>query len=345
MNSTTTPACPVFGTCGGCTYQNVSYEEELSIKEAGLRRLFSEKLGLHETLFDPIAASPEPYNYRNRLDLSLRRRQGEFSIGFQIPGTHKLVSVDACAIARKEISDYVPALKLEAAAKLPADYRAANIVVRTGEDGRVMWGGIGRRSLRMQEQDYFWTTLRGRKIFYSLETFFQANLYILPVLMDILEKYANLDENTNFLDVYSGTGLFGLCFADQVKKVFMIEEVGASTTVANYAVHYHKMRNVEIRTGKAEVRMPELLRELPGGKNIAVVDPPRQGLTPSALETLCEAKQLETLFYLSCYPEALVRDLAVFIEKGWTVERVIPFDFFPRTHHIETLAMLKPGKS
>ncbi len=352
MNSTkpalldpVTPLCPVFGTCGGCSYQNIPYEQELSLKQEQLQSLFAQKLELDESVFDPIVASPEPYHYRNRLDLNLRRRKGEITIGFQIPGTHRQVAVESCAIARKEISDFMPELQAQASAKLPDDYRAANLVVRTGDDGRVLWGGIGRRSLRMAEEDYFFTVLRGRKIFYSLETFFQANLYILPAVMDVLEKYAGMDGETHFLDLYSGTGLFGLCFADQVKKVYMIEEVGASTTAANYAVRYHDLKNVEIRTGRVEDQLPLLLNEGIAGKKVAIVDPPRKGLTPSALETLCSAKDLDSLFYLSCFPEALARDLTVFIEKGWKVEKIIPFDFFPRTNHLETLALLKPVRA
>lgn len=342
MNSETTPLCPVFGTCGGCTYQNISYEEELRVKESGLRRLFEEKLGLDASFFDPIVASPQPYHYRNRLDLSLRRRRDGFQIGFQIPGSFQLVPIENCAIARPEISGFIPSLREEAAAKLPDDYRTANLVVRTGEDGRVRWGGIGRRSLRLDEKDYFYTELRGRKIFYSLDTFFQANLYILPALMSVIEKYADFHPETYFLDLYAGAGLFGLCFPDKVKRVLMIEENPASTKAADYAIRYHGLNNIEIRTGRVETELPKILDEKNAARHIAIVDPPRGGLTPSASETLSAAKDLDKLFYLSCCPETLARDLAVFTGKGWKIERIIPFDFFPRTHHLETLVLLKP---
>ena len=337
------PLCPVFGACGGCSYQDISYEHELALKEENLRKLFFEKLGLTAEIFDPIVASPEPYHYRNRLDLTLRRTKDGIMLGFQVAAARKIIEVEACPIARKEISEFIPQLKREATAKLPADYRNANVVVRTGEDGRVLWGGIGRRSLALQEKDYFWTTVRGRKIFYSLDTFFQANLFILPALMDVIEKYAEFDAQTCFLDLYSGTGLFGLAFADKAAKVFMIEENGPSTEVAAYALRFHNLTHAAVRAGKVETELPAVLKELQNEKRvIAIVDPPRHGLSVSALETIAAEKKLEKLFYLSCLPESLARDLALFKEKGWRVEKVIPFDFFPRTHHLETLVLLKP---
>ncbi len=339
------PLCPVFGVCGGCSHQDISYEHELALKEENLKKLFFENFGLTPEFFDPIEASPEPYHYRNRLDLTLRRKKDGILLGFQVAAARTVIEIEKCPIAREEISKFIPQLKQEAVAKLPSDYRNANLVVRTGEDGRVLWGGIGRRSLSLPEKDYFWTTVRGRKIFYSLDTFFQANLFILPRLMDVIEKYAGFDAQTCFLDLYSGTGLFGLAFADKASKIFMIEENGPSTQAAAYALNYHKLAHAFIRTGKVETELPAVLEELKNEKRvIAIVDPPRHGLSAAALEAIAAEKKLEKLFYLSCLPESLARDLVLFKEKGWRIEKVIPFDFFPRTHHLETLVLLVPGE-
>jgi tRNA/tmRNA/rRNA uracil-C5-methylase (TrmA/RlmC/RlmD family) len=68
-----------------------------------------------------------------------------------------------------------------------------------------------------------------------------------------------------------------------------------------------------------------------------LIDPPRGGLAGSAIETLGEAKSLEALFYLSCSPESLARDLKHLAKAGWKVRKIMPFDFFPRTRHLETL--------
>jgi len=335
------PLCPLFGTCGGCQYQDISYEEELSRKEGLLKELFSRELDLPENVFEPITSSPESYYYRNRLDLTLRKRNnGERQMGFMLPGTQRLQEVAVCSIARKEINDFLPVLKTEAVRKLPEDYKTANLVVRVGEEGKVAWGGIGRRSLRMKEEDYFWTTVRGRKIFYALDTFFQANLSILEKIVSRIESLIEWREDTVFLDLYSGVGLFGIALADRAKEVVMIEEVGDSVTLARFNVNYHRLDHVKIFAGKVETHLPEVLKEMDGRSCVALIDPPRGGLAASAIETLGGARSLGSLFYLSCSPESLARDLKHLAKVGWKVRKIMPFDFFPRTRHLETLVWL-----
>lgn len=336
------PLCPVFGVCGGCSYQDISYAGELLIKGRKLRRLFADNFDLPEDVFQAIVPSPEAYHYRNRLDLTLCKLKGNILIGFQPASSKRLVLVDSCPIARKEISEFIPKLQKEASAKLPVDYRRANLVVRTGDDGRVLWGGIGRRSLVLKEEDYLWTEVSGKRIFYALDTFFQANLAILPRLIETIRPLAHFDKETFFWDFYSGVGLFGICFADQVKGAVMIEESADSARLAHFNVKYHGLKNIEIREGKVERELPRKIEKFRGKRNVGFVDPPRKGLSAGALEVFAGQKKFESFFYLSCRPESLIRDLKAFWKRGWKIERVIPFDFFPRTSHLEVLVLLKP---
>ena len=261
-------------------------------------------------------------------------------MGFMLPGTQRLQEVTVCAIARKEINDFIPMLKKEAVAKLPENYKVANLVVRVGEDGRVFWGGIGRRSLNMREEDYFWTHIHGRKIFYSLDTFFQANLFILGKVVSQLEDLIKWQKETVFLDLYSGVGLFGIALAGRAKEVVMIEEGSDSVKMARYNASYHHFSHVKILEGKVEVHLPEVLKGLKGQPCVGLIDPPRAGLVPSVVETLAYTEGLSSLFYLSCSPESLARDLKRLLQTGWKVQRIMPFDFFPRTRHLEALAWL-----
>jgi len=333
--------CPLFGSCGGCQYQDLSYEEELARKGAILKDLLTSEVGLAEDLFEPVTPSPEIYHYRNRLDLTLRKRNnGERQMGFMLPGTQRLQEVTACSIARTEINDFLKTLKEEAVRKLPEDYKTANLVVRVGDEGKVFWGGIGRRSLRMKPEDYFWTVVKGRKIFYALDTFFQANLSILESIVAKIESLIEWKEDTVFLDLYSGVGLFGIALADRAKEVVMIEEVSDSVTLARFNVSHHKMTHVKMLVGKVEIQLPEVLKESKGKSCVALIDPPRGGLAGSAIETLGQAEDLQSLFYLSCSPESLARDLKHLAKVGWHARKVMPFDFFPRTRHLETLVWL-----
>lgn len=336
------PLCPYFGVCGGCRYQDLAYEEELALKEGNLKKLLGKALALADEVFHPIVPSPEPYHYRSRLDLSFRRRGEKMSLGFMSEGTRRLVDIESCSIARQGVSDFLPALKKLAWEKLPANYKSANLVVKTGDGGEVRWGGIGRRSLRLPESEYFWTEIEGRKIFYSLDTFFQANLSILPTLIKTLRLLLNLTEETHLLDLYAGVGLFWVVFAPEVRRVWAVEESGSAMRVAEFNQKHHGLSNVTLMEGRTEEKIDEILAESGHTPFAAIVDPPRKGLSALALEKLRRAKTINPLIYISCNPSALACDLESFAEAGWRVDRVIPFDFFPRTQHLETLVRLVP---
>lgn len=347
------PVCPVFGICGGCDYQDVTYESELKHKESRLRYLFEQAFGSEtETWFRPIVASPEPYFYRHRLDIGLyRRKDGEVLMGFMREGKHRIVSIESCSIARREIVDFMPELKEQALKKLPEDYRTANLVVKTGDDGRVYWGGIGRRSLQQSPEDYLWTEIEGKRIFYSLETFFQANLQILPALLKTIRSFGLLNEKTVLFDLYSGVGLFGIPFAQDVGRVVMVEDCPGSVKLAQYNLQFHGCQDkIQMRPGRVEDQLLSLLKLFPGEKRGAIIDPPRKGCSPEVIQVLSESSKqegtsLDWLFYLSCSPESLVRDMKALLSSGWRVEHIIPFDFFPRTRHLETLVLLVPDRA
>jgi len=333
------PKCPVFGRCGGCSYQDLSYEEELLIKERQLKEDLRD-LNIDDTLFKSIIGSPKPYHYRHRLDLKLiKRKSGEVLIGFS-PATQKgIIEIDQCAIAHEGISDFINKLKIEAIEKLPQKYRMASLVVRSGANGLVHWGGIGRRSLVMNEEDYFSIELEGKQIFYALDTFFQANLSILSDVIKTIRGFDLWNKKSIFYDLYGGVGLFGLCLEDLSEKVILIEENVHAIKLAKYNIDYNKVSNFDIVKGRVEDTLEACLNQN-NYQRVAMIDPPRAGLSSEAREFITNCSKLDVLFYLSCHPESLARDLKSFLNNGWKLESIHPYDFFPKTKHIETLVHL-----
>jgi 23S rRNA (uracil1939-C5)-methyltransferase/tRNA (uracil-5-)-methyltransferase len=338
------PLCPIFGTCGGCQYQNIPYHQELRIKEESIRQLLTQRLDIGSETMKSIVPSPNPYHYRCRLDMRLlQTRSGEVVVGFSSPQNRRIVPAQTCAIAMPAVAQFLPELKHQAIKKLSNRYRNANLVVKTGDDGRVFWGGIGRRSLQMAESDYLWTEIHGKRIHFSLETFFQANLSILPDLIESIKALNLLDDNTIFFDLYGGVGLFSICFYDIVDRVICLEENPYAIKLANYNRDYHHYTHMEIRKGRLEDHLTDLFVSDPiddSKRRVVMIDPPRQGLSDLVVRTLADARTIDYLLYLSCHPESLVRDLSVFYDQGWQLDHVIPLDFFPRTKHIETLVSL-----
>lgn len=338
------PLCPVFGQCGGCDFQDISYQDELRLKDERLRQFLRESLVLDDQLFQPIVASPREYHYRHRLDIKLQMTKQGPLIGFTPKSGFGTLPIEQCPIAEQAVSDFIPQLKNEAIAKLTTKYRQANLVVRTGENGRVLWGGMGRRSLQLDEKDYFWTTIKGKRIYYSLDTFFQANLSILPTCMEIIESFDIWQDKNVFYDLYGGVGLFGIALSDVVKKVVLIENNVHSVKLARFNVKENDFKHFHIveSTVEAALASEEFMASAVNG--VGMIDPPRAGLSAEARHSLITAKIFSYLFYLSCNPIALVEDLKVFMDNGFEVEKIVPFDFFPKAKHIETLVLLKAPK-
>jgi len=335
------PLCAIFDQCGGCAYQNISYRDELKIKEDALKGLLDEHIPGVSERCQSIVASPKEYYYRNRIDLKLvQTKAREVFIGFAPKEGRGVIAIETCPIANEAICQMIPTLTEKAKAKLTPKYRQANIEIKTGDDGRVYWGGIGRRSLRLYSTDYLWTDILGKRIFYSLDTFFQANLSILPLVIERIKALSIFDSSTTFYDIYGGVGLFGVSFADGVKRVVLIEDNPASIELARFNRDFHKFVHFEIWQSRAEEKLEECLK-MDQGSQVVMVDPPRGGLSETVCETLTRAKSVKHVLYLSCNSQTLVRDLKKFISSGWQIHEVVPFDFFPKTKLLETLVVMK----
>jgi tRNA/tmRNA/rRNA uracil-C5-methylase (TrmA/RlmC/RlmD family) len=195
--------------------------------------------------------------------------------------------------------------------------------------------------LKEMKEDYFWTEIHGKKIFFALNTFFQANLFILPQLMEVLRGFPIWNKDKIFFDLYGGVGLFGLNVVDLVKEVYLIEENIFSIQLAHYNARHHALNNFFITEGRLEEKFSLLLEELQGDDHIAMIDPPRAGLSPSVVDCLNRVKKFKHLIYLSCDPETLIENCVELTKEEWQIKQVIPFDFFPRTRHLETLVLLE----
>lgn len=281
------PVCPLFGECSGCSYQNISYKQELKKKEVVLYELLSGLKSFNKDVLEPIVPSPQIYHYRHRFDLSFKKTlDKEIYIGFSPQGRRGVIPVDACPIANKAISDFIPQLKQEVKETLSPKYKRASLVVRSGEDLKVRWGGIGKGSLQMKEADYFYYTVNGRRIFYSLDTFFQANLSILPSLFEKIISLPIWTKDSVFFDLYGGVGLFSIGLIDCVRSSVLIESNPSSVKLARYSRDIHQLQDFEIVEGRVENNLSLISSKSQSEHNVALIDPPRAGLSLSALHFL-----------------------------------------------------------
>ncbi|MEL7568407.1 MAG: 23S rRNA (uracil(1939)-C(5))-methyltransferase RlmD [Dehalobacterium sp.] len=169
-------------------------------------------------------------------------------------------------------------------------------------------------------------------------SFVQVNSKQTQVLYSKVLEYADLKGQETVVDLYCGIGTISLLLAKKAGKVIGVEEFRAAVDDAEYNARINNFNNVEFIAGKAEVILPEMHAS---GINpdIIVLDPPRKGCDPVALEAIVRMKPRK-LVYVSCDPATLARDLKILSEKGYKTIEVQPVDMFPQTTHVECVIMM-----
>lgn len=172
----------------------------------------------------------------------------------------------------------------------------------------------------------------------SPTAFFQPNTLQAEVLYQEALKSCGLSKEDVVYDLYCGTGTLGLLAARFVKRVVGIELSAESSLDARENAKKNGIDNVEIITGALGEQL-KLHRDLPL-PTVILLDPPRSGLDPSSLQEVL-AFDCPRIIYISCNPATQVRDVQMFAEAGYVLEKIQPIDQFPNTPHIENIAVLK----
>ena len=166
-------------------------------------------------------------------------------------------------------------------------------------------------------------------------SFFQTNTQGAEVLykraLDLIE---DMDNKTVF-DLYCGTGTITQIMATRAKKVYGIEIVEEAVIKAKENAAFNGLNNCEFIAGDVLTKVDEL-HDKP---DIIVLDPPRDGIHPKAIQKIINFGAKE-LLYISCKPTSLARDLPILKEAGYKVEKVLCVDMFPNTPHVETVVKL-----
>ncbi len=185
--------------------------------------------------------------------------------------------------------------------------------------------------------------LAGKKFLYSPVSFSQINESILPIFLERLNRETALDSNTLFLDLYCGYGLWSISCGGEAGRVIGIESAPQSVAAAaSNSAYIHRGKDFQYET--AFITRESLRRNLPpSGKQreIILLDPPRGGCAPGVLETLI-ARRPEKILIMFCGADEILPALQLCQANGCRTEKIIPFDFFPGTLNLETLAVLTP---
>ena len=189
-------------------------------------------------------------------------------------------------------------------------------------------------------RDYFYEKLLGLSFKVSEFSFFQTNSRGAEVLYQTAREYVgSLCENGEpdkvVFDLYSGTGTIAQLLAPVCKKVIGVEIVEEAVEAAKVNAELNGLHNCEFIAGDV-LKVIDDIEEKP---DFIVLDPPRDGIHPKALPKIIDYG-VEKIVYISCKATSLARDLEVFFENGYRMEKAVAVDMFPSTYHVETVCLL-----
>jgi len=321
------PKCDLFGTCGGCQYQSVSYEKQLEWKNAQVKECF-EKIGGLDLQVNPVTPSPKMYGYRSKLTPHYEKSREGFprKLGFLKYGSRRiLVDVPRCPIATRAIDDALPSARGELFEKAKKN-KGGTLLLRDTEEGVVT------------DPNQLVTERVNDLVFqFKAGEFFQNNPFILPHLVEYVIEQANPHTSKTLIDAYCGGGLFSLSAAKKFQQVAGIEISREGFEGARTNALLNQIKNAAFYLGDAHSIFSEL-QDLPKPFSL-VIDPPRKGCDQNFIQQALEFKP-ERIVYVSCDPSTQARDAKLLTTGGYKVLAVQPFDLFPQTRHIENVLTL-----
>ncbi len=184
-------------------------------------------------------------------------------------------------------------------------------------------------------RDHFCETILGLTFKITPFSFFQTNSRGAEVLYSAARDYVGSTKDMTVFDLYSGTGTIAQLIAPVARRVIGVEIVEEAVEAARGNARRNGLTNCEFIAGDV-LKVIDELQERP---DFIILDPPRDGIHPRALAKIIDYG-VERLVYISCKPTSLARDLKLFLESGYRLERMTCVDLFCETQHCETIAML-----
>lgn len=392
--------CVHADVCGGCTYQTLSYEEQLSMKATQVKKLIDDVIIPENKDYEflGIKASPLQKGYRNKMEFSFgdEYKDGPLALGMHKRGSfYDIVNVPECQIVDEDFRtvlrvtlDYFKEQAIPYYHKLRHTGFLRHLLVRkavkTGEilvdlvttsslDGAVgidellagwkeallaenyvgkMTGILHTTNDSVADtvknegtevlfgQDYFYEELLGLRFKITPFSFFQTNSLGAEVLYETAREFIgdaldSKDAGKVVFDLYSGTGTIAQMLSPVAKQVIGVEIVEEAVEAAKENAKLNGLHNCEFIAGD----VLKVIEEIEVKPDYIVLDPPRDGIHPKALEKIIRYG-VPQMVYISCKPTSLARDLEVLQARGYEVKKVCCVDMFPATVHVETVCLL-----
>jgi 23S rRNA (uracil1939-C5)-methyltransferase len=377
----TSPFCPVFGVCGGCQVQHLSYSTQLDWKRNVVRETMQRVGGIEGADVRETIGMRDPRAYRNKMSLVVERSEEPPSLGFYQQRSHDVVSIHGCPIvapaldrllrrldelratspvtemlrdarhlvARTSTASGESVLTITTAHRSESAARAAPFLLREVSGLAGVTNSfdlanenaiLGRRHCQLGGRSEMEETIGSLRYRISAGSFFQVNVEIVARIFSAMEPWLRVPRR--IVDLYCGVGTFAIFFAKNGSSVYGVEENATSVAEAtgnaarNGVQHLTRFTAGRVEQLAGSTAFANALRN----SDVLFLDPPRKGCDERTLAAIAQAR-VSAVWYLSCDPATLARDSKFLVAKGYRLGTLQPFDMFPQTGHIETLAQLE----
>ncbi len=334
------PPCPYFTKCGGCTLQNLAYNDTLEYKVKKIKNIFKKnKIDINLE----IIANSNPYNYRNKISLKVINGK----IGFFENSTHQLVEIDGCIISSQALNKCIPLIEkmniINGSITIRCNQNEEILIIIESQDNlkididslkkEIKLVGIIINDKTFYGENYLFERINNVLFKISYDSFFQVNSSVASKLFQIVKD--NISLNDKVLDLYCGVGTLSLMAAANAKSVVGIEIVPNAILNAIFNASINSVDNTCFVLNDVSEAVSKISLDF----NKVIVDPPRRGLTKEAIEVLLKIRP-EKIIYVSCNPQTLVRDYKL-LNDIYEIEKSYILDMFSYTYHVETVLILK----
>lgn len=370
--------CRHQSSCGGCPLMIAEIPQQLRWKENHLKQTLIKYAQINPQLIEPIQENPYPFSYRNQCKLPIVKRKGKLVCGLYEENSNHLIPIKKCIIhdellenCRKEIIDicnryHLPdfsdgkglrTLVLRAMNEkiqvtfvsgkmnLPTQFiedilninQVVSVVqnINTNRKSREIFG---KETVYLAGNEKLEFNIEGLKLQLSPNSFFQLNTIQSFAMFNKLKEF--IKTGSLMVEAYCGVGTISLLLHEYFDEIIGIEIIKEAIENAKVNALNNQVKNCRFICGDSANECKKIVSK----KEIdcLIVDPPRSGLDDKMIHMIRSAK-IKQIFYISCNPSTLAKNLSQ-LKNEYEVERIIPYDMFTHTPHIETIVILSCKK-
>ena len=363
--------------CGGCVFNNISYEYELEIKKRVVEGAFL-RTGINIPVADTYG-TPDFKSYRNKAQFPVGYdKNGRLSFGYYAKRSHDIVFCDKCVIAYPEFTEIAKTVCASAASHGVTAYDEQSgkgvlrhICMRHGKGGITLTLVINADGLTGADE--------------TVKDVISAHKSVIGIFINVNKENTNIIYGDKFINIYGKDKLrdtlcgyeFNIspssfyqvnhdcCEALYNKAAELLNVNGDETVVDLYCgigtvgicaapkakrligieVVGDAVKNARVNAELNGVSNAEfyrgdssIIRSVTDKADVIIIDPPRKGLDEKVISAILDIKP-EKLLYISCDPNTLARDLKILLEH-YAADKAYPFNMFPRTSHVETVVLM-----